>query len=70
MPKPAPLVKPFDDGSGPAAEMSKREVFALAALVGLIMNPVSVSPDVPITKRAYELADYMVARGQGKEPRT
>jgi hypothetical protein len=39
-----------------------RDQFAMAALTGLIINPASTSPIVPITLRAYELADLMIKR--------
>ncbi len=39
-----------------------RDYFAAQALIGLIINPATVSVHVPITERAYELADAMMAR--------
>ena len=46
--------------------MSLRDWFAGQALVGLVINPSTCSPDCPISHRAYELADAMlIAREQG-----
>lgn len=38
-----------------------RDYLAGQALTGLIINPSTVTPEVPITKRAYELADAMLS---------
>lgn len=43
-----------------------RDRFAIAALQGLIVNPNTCSADVPITARAYELADAMLWARNGR----
>ena len=47
--------------------MSLRDWFAGQALVGLVINPSMCSPECPISHRAYELADAMLAAREGGE---
>ena len=63
------MEKPYDesafpnsaDPNDPAPGMTLRDWFAGQALQGLIVNPATVSPTVPISVRAYELADALLA---------
>lgn len=41
--------------------MSLRDYFAAKAMQGLIVNPSTCNPVAPISARAYELADAMLA---------
>ncbi len=43
-------------------DMTLRDYFAGQALIGLIINPASCSVHCPISERAYELADALLAR--------
>jgi hypothetical protein len=43
------------------AGMSLLDYFAGQALIGLIINDKTVSADVPLTARAYEIANAMMA---------
>lgn len=45
----------------------RRDLFAAAALTGLIINPASCSAVAPISARAFELADAMLRVGS-EEP--
>jgi hypothetical protein len=42
-----------------------RDELAMAALTGLIINPMTCTTDVPISARAYELADAMLKTREG-----
>lgn len=56
------LDKDNDDEEETVDDWTMRDDFAAAALTGLIINTESHTPTVPITARAYELADAMLAR--------
>lgn len=43
--------------------MSLRDYFAAKAMQSLILNPATISPEVPLSVRAYEIADAMLREG-------
>lgn len=61
----------FEEGRGNFQKavrgMSLRDWFAGRALTGLIINPRSLSEVCPLSARAYEIADAMLAAREGSE---
>lgn len=60
---------PASDGHHPANHgMTLRDYFAAKAMEALILNGETLSPEVPLSVRAYEIADAMLKTRNLTEP--